>query len=87
MAAKERTFTIRGTPEYMAPEMLKKTGYSYHVDWWALGTLIYEMLVGLAPFFDEDENKMYAKIIKSKLSFPRDVKISKDCIDLLEKLL
>ena len=52
---KEKTFSIRGTPDYMAPEMLKKTGYSYQIDWWALGTITYEMIVGTAPFFDEDE--------------------------------
>ena len=41
-----KTFSVRGTPEYMAPEILKKKGYSYQVDWWALGTLIFEMLTG-----------------------------------------
>ena len=41
-----RTYSVRGTPEYMAPEILSKEGHSYPVDWWALGTLVYEMLVG-----------------------------------------
>lgn len=43
---RERTFSIRGTPEYMAPEILNKGGYSFQVDWWALGTLTYEMVFG-----------------------------------------
>ena len=53
VGARERTFSVRGTPEYMAPEILTKKGYSFQVDWWALGTLAYEMVVGEAPFFDE----------------------------------
>jgi serine/threonine protein kinase len=43
---KARTYSVRGTPEYMAPEMIMKEGHSYPVDWWALGTLVYEMMVG-----------------------------------------
>ena len=46
----------------MAPEMLNEKGYSYHVDWWALGTIMYEMLTGLAPFIDEDTNTMFKNI-------------------------
>lgn len=53
---KGKTYSIRGTPEYMAPEILKKQGYSYQVDWWALGTICYEMLCGEAPFFEEDQS-------------------------------
>ncbi len=87
LGAKERTYSIRGTPEYMAPEILKKKGYSYHVDWWALGTLAFEMLTGQAPFFDEDESQMYVKIVKSKLSFPADINLSKPCKEFIEKLL
>jgi serine/threonine protein kinase len=45
-ARDKRTYSVRGTPEYMAPEMLQKEGHSYPVDWWALGTLTYEMLMG-----------------------------------------
>jgi serine/threonine protein kinase len=44
--ARERTFSLRGTPEYMAPEILIKKGYSFEVDWWALGTLAYELIFG-----------------------------------------
>ena len=43
---KERTFSVRGTPEYMAPEILNKSGHSFTVDWWSLGTIIFEMLTG-----------------------------------------
>lgn len=54
----EQTYTQCGTLEYMAPEMLKakgaKSGYDFAADWWALGTLIYELLVGKPPFYLED---------------------------------
>lgn len=54
--AGSKTRSIRGTPEYMAPEMLKKQGYSLQIDWWALGTICFELLTGQAPFYDEDES-------------------------------
>ena len=72
----------------MAPEMLNNKGYSFQVDWWALGTIMYEMLTGLAPFVDEDTAAMFKNIQKSKLSKPQaDIPITKECFDLLEKLL
>lgn len=54
-ARDKRTYSVRGTPEYMAPEMLRKEGHSFTVDWWALGTLIYEMLMGQPPFYEENQ--------------------------------
>ena len=50
----ERAYTVCGTPDYLAPEMIKNEGHGVAVDWWALGVLIFEMLVGYPPFFDED---------------------------------
>lgn len=70
----QRTFSVRGTPEYMAPEMLKMEGHSFPVDWWALGTLTYELLVGEPPFYEEDQAAMFSRIKKDKeLTFPEDV--------------
>ncbi|KAJ7103726.1 kinase-like domain-containing protein [Mycena epipterygia] len=66
-------FAFCGTPEYIAPELLESQGYTKTVDWWTLGVLLYEMMTGLPPFYDENVNTMYQRILTDPLNFPLDM--------------
>jgi len=76
-----------GTPEYLAPELLLGHGYTKAVDWWTLGVLLYEMLTGLPPFYDENTNEMYRKILQDPLHFPGPEIVPAAAKDLLTRLL
>ncbi|GAB4850886.1 hypothetical protein Ancab_030187 [Ancistrocladus abbreviatus] len=82
-------YSTVGTPDYIAPEVLLKRGYGMECDWWSLGAIMYEMLVGYPPFYSDEPMSTCRKIVnwRHHLKFPNEAKLSQEATDLIRKLL
>ena len=83
----DKGLSLVGAPEYLAPEVILGIGQKYEVDWWCLGILIYQMVYGYTPFYDEYIDKIYQKILYTKVAFDSDIEINKNLKSLIKGLL
>ncbi|CAG9330302.1 unnamed protein product [Blepharisma stoltei] len=81
----EFAYTMCGTPDYLAPEMIRQTGHEFSLDWWTLGILIFELQTGKTPFYHDNPYAMYDKILQENVQFAED--FDGESKDLIEKLL
>ncbi|KAL4499268.1 hypothetical protein ABPG72_006854 [Tetrahymena utriculariae] len=86
---RQKLYSTVGTPDYIAPEVFTNQGYNETVDWWSVGVILYEMLVGYPPFNSDDPKTTCMKILKWRkyLDIPKEVNLSVPAQDLIRRLL
>ena len=87
--SRKLAFSTVGTPDYIAPEVFGRGGYDEKVDWWSLGVIFFEMVVGYPPFYSDEPKTTCQKILNWKRTFrvPRDANLSKEASDLIYRLV
>ena len=83
----EQAYSTVGTPDYIAPEVFMMRGYGKECDWWSLGAIMFECLIGYPPFCAENASDTYKKIIDwpHHLHFPEQVHLSTEALDLMRR--
>ena len=86
---REKAFSTVGTPDYIAPEVFKQKGYGQEIDWWSLGVIMFEMMIGYPPFYSDSSTETCKKILnwENNLEIRSEANISKEAVDILKKLI
>jgi serum/glucocorticoid-regulated kinase 2 len=87
MESRDKTYSYCGSAEYMAPEMVLRTGHSFSIDYYSLGALLYELVTGLPPYYTKDHQQLQEAIICKEITFPPHIELSPEIKDLLQRLL
>ena len=83
----QKLYSCVGTAFYVAPEVLKKKGYSQEIDWWSVGVIFYEMLVGYAPFYAEETQEVINKVLGKIWEVPEEINLSKEALDFMNRMM